>query len=591
MPILHPYKDPAYIFNLLCEAGLIEEHEAKRLLSLTHIPLSKGLDLVQWLKGLKIPIKGSEKEVLEESHILELISKDRGWRFVRLDPIKLDMEVVTKSLPAHFCKRRLIVPIARSQGVIEVAAYDPLQKDLLFDISKACQEKATFVVAPMEDIKRVIDEFFEFRTSIKRAEDLLGTPKVIDFANLEQFVKIAGTHDVSKEKHINAAVDHLLKYALEERASDIHMEPKRDYARIRLRIDGVLHTVHKIPKVVHEAIATRIKALSRLDVAEKRRPQDGRMKISWQDSEAEIRISTVPVAFGEKLVLRIQTPEILFSDLEDLGMGERDLREYKKFLIKKHGIILVTGPTGSGKSTTLYSTLRYLNDPGLNIVTIEDPIEMICEDFNQIAVQPAIGITFSSILRNILRQDPDIVMIGEIRDNETARYAIQAALTGHLVLSTLHTNDSIGAITRLQDLGIEPYLIASTLIGVVAQRLVRKICPFCRTKVRVEGRSLSILGLTPKEDNIFLWKGKGCSKCRHTGYLGRIGIYEVFDVSPKISELIHKGAGESSIRQEAERGGMTPLSFDAAQKVLSGITTIDEALSSHVKLGKVDYKF
>ncbi len=574
----HPYFDPDYILGLLERAGILPEDELERLKALKGIPRAQGLDVIQWLSGLRLRHGKRQDSTLEEPEILRLVAQDRGWNFSRLDPLKLDMEVVTKGLPAHFCRRRLCVPVEKRGSKLVVAVYDPLQKDLSFDISRACMMDVDFVVAPKRDITRIIDEFFEFRTSIKRAEDLLRPTPSTDISNFEQLVKITGPQAASKEQHINAAVDYLLKYALDERASDIHMEPKRDHARVRLRIDGVLHTIHKVPKVVHEAMATRIKALSRLDVAEKRRPQDGRMKIGWGDKEAEVRISSVPVAFGEKLVLRIQTPEILMKDLDELGMSAKDLASYKAFLERRHGIVLITGPTGSGKSTTLYSTLRYLNDPGINIITVEDPIEMICEDFNQIAVQPAVGITFSSILKNILRQDPDVVMIGEIRDSETARYAVQAALTGHLVFSTLHTNDSVGAITRLKDLGLESYLISSTLVGVVAQRLVRTICPFCKEETLVEAHRLSALGIRSSRESVRLWRGKGCSRCRNTGYMGRIGVYEVLSMESRTLELVHQDSSEESIRNEALKRGMTPLAYDAAQKVLKGITTLEEAL-------------
>ena len=575
----HPYYNPDFIITLLERKGLLDSKDARRVKSLSVLPGSKGSDIVQWIAGLRLEQNGKPGETIGEAHILELIAKVKGWAFERLDPLKLDTDVVTKTLPLHFCKRRVCVPIRRDGSGLTFAVYDPLQKDLKFDISRACMMDVVFVVAPREDIKKIIEEFFEFRNSIKRAEDLLKGPPGIDISNLEQLVRITGPQAASKEQHINAAVDYLLRYALDERASDIHMEPKRDYAKVRLRIDGVLHSIHKLPKVVHEAMVTRIKALSRLDVAEKRRPQDGRMKIGWKDKEAEVRVSSVPVAFGEKIVLRIQTPEILMKDLGELGMSERDLVSYKTFLKKKYGIILITGPTGSGKSTTLYSTLRYLDDPGINIVTIEDPIEMICEAFNQIAVQPTVGITFSSILRNILRQDPDVIMIGEIRDQETARYAVQAALTGHLVFSTLHTNDAVGAVSRLGDLGLEHYLIASTVIGVVAQRLVRTICSFCKVDETVNGKMLHPLGIRPGNEAVRLWRSKGCSRCRNTGFIGRIGIYEVLSITDDIKEFIHGNAPEAEIRGLARRHGMTSLAFDAAQKVLRGVTTIDEALS------------
>jgi general secretion pathway protein E len=340
----------------------------------------------------------------------------------------------------------------------------------------------------------------------------------------------------------------------------------------------MLHVIYRLPRVVHEAICTRIKALSRLDVAEKRRPQDGRIKVNWKDEDAEIRVSTVPVAFGEKVVLRIQNAEILFSDLDELGFSKEDLARYKRFLEHTYGIVLITGPTGSGKSTTLYSTLRHLNSPELNIVTIEDPIEMVFEDFNQIAVQPSIDVTFSSILRNILRQDPDIVMIGEIRDGETARYAVQAALTGHLVFSTLHTNDAAGAITRMRDLGLESYLISSTLLGVVAQRLVRMICPECKTSYRLPASRLSAMGCRIKEEYVTAYRGEGCRKCRNTGYYGRIGVYEVLEVTDEIKRMIHLEDSELAIKKKALAQGMKVLKYDACMKMLAGITTFEEIL-------------
>jgi len=317
--------------------------------------------------------------------------------------------------------------------------------------------------------------------------------------------------------------------------------------------------------------------MSRLDIAEKRRPQDGRLKVAWKNKEAEVRVSTIPVAFGEKVVLRLQSEDILFSDLNKLGFSERDLRAYERFIQNSHGIILITGPTGSGKSTTLYSTLRHLSSPDINIITVEDPIEMVYEEFNQIAVQPQIDVTFASILRNILRQDPDIVMIGEIRDGETARYAIQAALTGHLVFSTLHTNDAVSAITRLKDLGLDSYLIASTLIGIVAQRLVRMVCRSCGKPVIIPADRLRAFGCRVS-GHTAVNKGTGCNRCRNTGYWGRIGIYEVFSVSDTIREMIHSEENEETIKKQAFKEGMKTLKHDACRKLLSGITSMEEVI-------------
>ncbi len=570
------YEQPEFIFPLLERNRLLPREKIETLKKKAHIAKRMGIDLIQWIDSLQVTRNGSKDELLSEADILEAVCSERGWRFKRLDPLKLDINVVTKTFPSSFARTRLVLPVEWHGNILEVCCYYPEDDELKEDIKRACQAGIQFTVSPRSDIERVIAEFFDFRKSIAAAQDVLSAPEV-DIANLEQYVKLSSRDGgASSDKHINKAVDHLFQYALNERASDIHIEPKRDESVVRFRIDGQLHTIHRLPRVVHEALCTRIKALSRLDIAEKRRPQDGRIKLSWKKEDAEVRVSTVPVAFGEKVVLRLQSAEILMSDLEELGFSPRDLKTYKAFLQNTYGMILMTGPTGSGKSTTLYSTLRYLSSPEVNIVTVEDPIEMVYEDFNQIAVQPGIDVTFSTILRNILRQDPDIVMIGEIRDPETARYAVQASLTGHLVFSTLHTNDAAGAITRLLDLGLEPYLIASTLIGVVAQRLVRMICRSCREERIISARELAAFGCRINSEKTRAWKGNGCSMCRNTGYHGRIGIYEVLSVSSKIKKMIHQGSSEGAIRQQAVKEGMKSLKYDACMKMVSGITTMEE---------------
>ncbi len=576
----HPYKDKDYILSLLIENKLITNEQKRDIEIALKARGDSFEDFVQYLVSIKLQRADKKNRVLEEADILKLIAIDQGWPFRRLDPLELDMDVVTNTIPASFAKRSLVVPIKRGDDIVEVSCYDPLIPDLFEDIERATKKQVKFYVSPKKDITRIISEFFGFKKSIAAAEDLLKGPS-FDLGNLEQMVKLATTTDsIYSDKYIQQAVDHLLQYALEQRASDIHIEPKRNCSIVRFRIDGQLHQIHRIPRVVHEAICSRIKALSRLDIAEKRRPQDGRMKISWNNEEAEVRVSSVPVAFGEKLVLRLQSAQIIFKDLSELGFHQTDLKKYEAFLEKSYGIVLVTGPTGSGKSTTLYSTLRRLSSPAINIVTVEDPIEMVHEDFNQIAVQPSIGITFATILRNILRQDPDVIMIGEIRDLETARYAIQAALTGHLVFSTLHTNDAVSAITRLLDIGIEPYLISSTLIGVVAQRLVRTICPRCKERVKVDKNSLSVLDCRVKseKDYVLLHKGRGCDFCRQTGFYGRIGIYEILTVDDTIRSMIYEGAPEMSIKKTAKKLGMTTLRQDACRKLIAGLTSLDEVL-------------
>ncbi len=518
--------------------------------------------------------------------MLRVVSRALKIPFTKLDPLKLDMEVVTKTIPKNFDIRHLLLPFALKDGVLQVATYFPDNQLALEDVERVSQIKVAPFLTTKEDIRKILAEFFGFQRSISAAESQFGVVDgnaPVDIGNLEQYVRLATTQELSStDQHIKAAVNHLFSYALEQRASDIHIEPKRDICMVRYRIDGVLHTIYKLPKAVHSAITSRIKGLARLDIAEKRRPQDGRIKIGRNEEgalDAEIRVSTVPVAFGEKTVMRILNPEVIFQNLDDLGFSRRDRVVYNSFMASSHGLVFVTGPTGSGKSTTLYSTLKQIATPDKNIITVEDPVEMVYDEFNQIAVQNQIDVTFSTILRNILRQDPDIIMIGEIRDLETATHAVQAALTGHLVFSTLHTNDAVSTILRLQDLGLEPFLIASTMLGALAQRLVRRICPHCAETYSVDGDSLAKLGFpVAGKDAIELTRGKGCQQCRNTGYLGRMGIFEVFPMSGQLKKLIATRANDSELRQVAIREGMTTLREDAWRKVRAGQTTVEEAL-------------
>jgi general secretion pathway protein E len=507
------------------------------------------------------------------------VATDQNLPFKKLDPLDLDLKIVTQTIPKSFAMTHLLLPFEIKNGILAVALYDPAKQSLLQDIERANQVTVKPYLSTKSNINKIQAEFFGFQTSITAAESSLAAPTV-DIENLEQYVQISSAKELlSTDQHIKGAVDHLFNYAFDQRASDIHIEPKRDKCHIRLRIDGILHTIYKLPKAVHSAIISRIKSLSRLDIAEKRRPQDGRIKIDRSGAEAEIRVSTIPVAFGEKVVLRILDPGVLFQDLKGIGFSDRDYHIYENLITSSHGILLVTGPTGSGKSTTLYSTLKYISNPGINITTVEDPVEMIHEEFNQISVQAAVDVTFSTILRNILRQDPDVIMIGEIRDLQTASNAIQAALTGHLVLSTLHTNDSVSSISRLIDLGVQPFLIASTLLGVQAQRLVRKICPFCSETYNEPAEILRGFGFPAQGDkDIRLQKGKGCQKCRSTGYLGRCGVFEIFPMSEPIKKLTTEKSADSELRNTAIREGMTPLKQDAWHKVLKGITTVEDAI-------------
>ncbi len=542
-------------------------------------------DFVDLLASFNFEIGQAKKELLTDETIMRAVSRGLEIPFKKLDPLELDIEIVTKTIPKSFAINHLLVPVELRNGVLEVVTYYPDNPMVLEDIERANQVKVRPYLSTRTDIKKILAEFFGFQRSITAAETQFGatgTATTVDIGNLEQYVKLSSAKELSSsDQHIKAAVNHLFSYALDQRASDIHVEPKRDVCLIRFRIDGVLHTIYRLPKAVHAAIISRIKSLGRMDIAEKRRPQDGRIKIGRreEEQEAEVRVSTVPVAFGEKTVMRILNPDVLFQHIDDLGFSRRDSVVYNSFMTSAHGIVLVTGPTGSGKSTTLYSTLKQIATPDKNIITVEDPVEMVHEEFNQIAVQPQIDVGFSTILRNILRQDPDIIMIGEIRDLETATYAVQAALTGHLVFSTLHTNDAVSTIVRLEDLGLEPFLIGSTMLGAMAQRLVRRICSHCKEPYSVEPGELQKLGLPVSGDKaVELYRGKGCRQCRKTGYSGRCGVFEVFPMSDQMKQLVAQRATDAEMRQVAIREGMATLREDAWRKVQMGVTTIEEAL-------------
>jgi len=529
---------------------------------------------------LKLSRKDEPTRELDEETIFQALAEEWGFEYKRVDPLELDLGLVTTTIPRSFAMKHLVLPVAVQDGVLTVATPDPYNLEVMEDISRVSKLKVKPVVSSKSHIIRLIDEFYGFRRTIVAAEEQFSGPS-IDLGNLEQYVKLRAARDLrSDDRHIVNAVDHFFNYAFDQRASDIHIEPKRNTSVVRLRIDGILHPIYELPKTVHGAIVSRIKNLSRLDMAEKRRPQDGRIKIDrGQGVEAEIRVSTVPTAFGEKAVLRILDPAILFQDISRLGMTSMDLVRYQQFINQPYGLILVCGPTGSGKSTTLYSSLKYLSTKEKNITTVEDPIEMVCEEFNQIAVQPAVDITFASILRNILRQDPDIIMIGEMRDLETGQNAIQASLTGHLVLSTLHTNDASSAIIRMMDIGIPRYLIHATLTGVLAQRLLRKICPHCIEPFEISAGDLLDMGIeTHKTGDLMLKRGRGCMRCRGTGYLGRIGIFEVLPASDTIKDVIAREESADIIRQAACKEDMVTLRENAVKKMLDGETTYQEVI-------------
>jgi general secretion pathway protein E len=583
----------------LIKYGLISENQKKEILS-KRIGVQKKLERARAVKQASASSKGRpqspitiidvistlnlnradnpEKE-LDEEVIFQALAKEWKIPYKKINPLELDLNLVTGTIPHTFAMKHLVFPIGVKDGFLTVATPNPFNIEAMEDIALASHMKVTAVVTTKSDILRLLNEFFGFKRSIAAAQDQFAGPAV-DLGNLEQYVKLIAADELfSDDQHIVNAVNHILGYAFDQKASDVHIEPKREVSLVRMRIDGALHTVYRLPKNVHSAMLSRIKTIARLDMAEKRRPQDGRIKMDKGGVEAEIRVSSIPVAFGEKVVLRIMDPDILFQDYDRLGFTPGDLIRYQQFINMPHGIVLVCGPTGSGKSTTLYSTLKDLSTPEINITTVEEPIEMIHEDFNQIGVQPSVGITFASILRNILRQDPDIIMIGEMRDLETAENAVQAALTGHLVISTLHTNDAPSAVTRLLDLGVPAFLIRATLIGILGQRLLRKICIHCKETFEMDSQELGALGLDlGRTGKLTLSRGKGCLKCRGTGYSGRTGIYEVIPFTEGMKKITSPETDLITLRTQAEKEGMITLRENAIKKLLAGITTYQEVL-------------
>lgn len=581
------------IFKILSSSGLLSEKQIEDILSKENLLRarllkSKGktikrsrviqpdISIVDVIDSLKLKIPGSEAAYLSEEIIMKEIAKHFGIPFLKIDPLKLDSDVATRIISRPYAIKHQLMPLKLSDNTLTIATSNPFEREGTEGIKQSKGYNIDIVVSTKSDIMKIITEFYGFKSSVAAAHNQLTSQ--IDLGNLEQYVKLKSISELgATDQHIINAVEYLLHYAYSQRASDIHIEPKRDYSLVRIRIDGILHNIHKMPKAVHPALVSRIKTLSRMDIAEKRRPQDGRIKTDQDGKEIELRISTLPVSFGEKVVMRIFDPTILMQDIGNLGFLNRELDLFRSFIAAPYGLILVTGPTGSGKTTTLYSALKTLSSPEVNLTTIEDPIEMIYENFNQTSIHPQIGITFASSLRTILRQDPDIIMVGEIRDFETADNAIQAALTGHLVMSTLHTNDAPSSVTRLLDLGIQPFLINSTIIGVVAQRLVRKVCNYCAEQYHLSEDECKILGINYDETkNIHVSIGAGCPQCRGTGYLGRIGVFEVMEITEKLRAAIESKATPAKIKEIAKSEGFSTLRERAIKILLKGLTTFDE---------------
>jgi len=570
-----------YVLKQLLEDKLITEQQHAQFTA-SHRPDNK--DKIHPLiilsdEGWKTP--GEKSYPLTLERLTQWLAEKTNIPYVRIDPLKIDVNKVTSLVSQAYAANLKILPLEINSRELTVANCEPFFDSWEQELSRIVNLRIKRVLVNPKDIERYLIEFYGISRSILGAV-IESDETMSKLQNFEQLVEVGkmGEPDAN-DQHIVSIVDWLLQFAFEQRASDIHLEPRREKGKVRFRIDGLLHQVHEFPIILMGAISSRLKSLARMDVTDRRRPQDGRIKTKAPSGdEVEMRLSTMPTAFGEKLVIRIFNPEMLYKDFSGLGFGKHEIKLWRDLTKNPHGIILVTGPTGSGKTTTLYSALKQLARPDNNICTIEDPIEMIDDQFNQMQVQQNIEVDFATGVRTLLRQDPDIIMIGEIRDYETADIAIQAALTGHLVLSSLHTNDAPSAITRLIDIGIQPFLINASLLGILAQRLVRTLCPHCKQATTLDKDAWNKLTAPAKlkvPDHCF--KALGCDECKHTGYLGRIGIYEILTMNPELQKMISDNTDINTFRAAALKQGMRSLRISGAQKIAESLTTLEEIFS------------
>src|SRR5688572_30766414 len=574
------------VVDWLVEDGLVEPAVGARILDEARFVRGTPKHPLTVLGESRLRSKKPPSPFITPETLTEWLAARLKIPAYRIDPLKIDLKAVTQVMSSDYAQKRGILPVEVSGKDVTIATSEPLMTAWEAELAQMLRLNIKRVLASPIDIERYQGEFYNLARSVKRAE--AAGVQSSGITNFEQLVELgkAGRQLDANDHHIVHLVDWLWQYAFDQRASDIHLEPRRDVGLIRFRIDGVLHQVYQVPFSVMIAMTSRIKILGRMDVVEKRRPQDGRIKTRTPDGqEIELRLSTLPTAHGEKVVMRIFDPEVLMRDFSDLGFTKEELATWNTLVHMPGGIVLVTGPTGSGKTTTLYTTLKSLATPDVNVCTIEDPIEMVDMRLNQMQVQTEIDVTFASGVRALMRQDPDIIMVGEIRDLETADMAVQAALTGHLVLSTLHTNDSPSSITRLLDLGVPSYLINATVNGVMAQRLVRTLCKHCKEKTpfqREEERDLwnavcaPFKAPAPEE----ICRPVGCLECRNTGYLGRIGIYEILQLTPEVKQFVQEKYEIAPLTQAGYKAGMRPLRVSGAAKVAQGLTTFDEVLKS-----------
>ncbi|MCH9662369.1 MAG: Flp pilus assembly complex ATPase component TadA [Gammaproteobacteria bacterium] len=568
------------IIDELVAGGLLSEESAKLSRAVIKDSVKPGLGALAQMASKEWVNQLDKDKRLSSDFLARWLAGKLGMPFYRIDSLELDAAVVTNALHYKTAQRYQVLPVQIGDDFVTVATTEPFNQNWHDEIHRQTKRNPRLVIADPTVIKDKIEEVYNLARFVGSAAGSVRTdPSAV--RNLEQLLKVDGS-DADSEQNIVKIVDWLLQYAIKEKASDIHIEPKREKVLVRLRIDGLLNTVYSFPGSVGASLTSRLKILGRMNIAEKRKPQDGRIKTLLPGGlEVELRLSTMPTTFGEKMVMRIFDPNILESSFVDLGLDPREVEVWQRLIQNRHGIILVTGPTGSGKTTTLYTSLRSVATSQNNVCTIEDPIEMVDPTFNQMQVMPQIDLTFSQGVRTLLRQDPDIIMIGEIRDYETAEIACQSSLTGHLVFSTLHTNDSASAVIRMLELGVPYYMIKATVIGIVAQRLLRVLCPVCKELVE-EGvsdedwKSITQPFRVPKPEKVY--RAKGCEKCRLTGYQGRKGIYEILETRGEVLRLITADTDLEALRRAALKQGTHHLRLCGAKMLGRGLTTLDEVM-------------
>jgi len=575
----HPL-DLADLLRELVTQGRVAQDSAEQCLTVRRSAVANQQHPLEFLAAQQLDDLRRPGKKLDLETLTVWLAEHAGQPYLRIDPLKIDVAAITPLMSYAFAQRHSILAVAVDASAVTIASSQPFVHGWEANLTHVLKRPIKRVVANPADIQRFTVEFYRLAKSVSGASG--SEQKISGVGNFEQLLNLGASDQEpdANDSHIVNIVDWLFQYAFQQRASDIHIEPRREQGTVRFRIDGVLHNVYQFPPQVAMAVVSRLKTLGRMNVAEKRKPQDGRVKTKTPDGgEVELRLSTLPTAFGEKMVMRIFDPEVLLKGFDQLGFSADDLRRWQSMTGQPNGIILVTGPTGSGKTTTLYTTLKQLATPEVNVCTIEDPIEMIEGAFNQMQVQHNIDLTFASGVRALMRQDPDIIMVGEIRDLETAEMAIQAALTGHLVLSTLHTNDAPSAITRLLELGVPHYLLKATLLGVMAQRLVRTLCPHCKAPVQLDADDWSAL---TRPWNAPLpttaQRAVGCLECRDTGFRGRAGVYEIMLLNDAIKPLITADTDIVALRRQAFKDGMRSLRLSGAQKIAAGLTTMEEVL-------------